>query len=111
MNPSRTVILGMTIAGVVFVSAYGLQFATTEQGKRIKNPLPALGGIEMFVAWGVLFLFLIIMAEIPATGDLASAFTWLIVLAMLFSYGPAAFQNLMALMKPGPRKSGFQEEA
>lgn len=95
----------MTIAGVVFVSAYGLQAANKDKPGFV-NPLPQLGGAEMFVAWGVLFLFLIIMAEIPATGDLASAFTWLIVLTVLFAYGPAAFSNLLVMMGQAGKRGG-----
>lgn len=112
MTPQRQVVLGMTIAGLIFVSAYGLQYANESGGgRRLANPLPKLGGVEMFMAWGILFVFLIVMAEIPNTGQLAAAFVWLIVLAVLFTYGVAAFQNLLVIMgQAGGKTSGSMDK-
>lgn len=106
MNPRRTVVLGLTIALAVYGSAVGLRYVNEERGgKRIANPLPQLGGVELLIAWGVIFTFLTIMADIPATGELAASFTWLIVLAMLFTYGVEAFSNLAVMIGGGGSES------
>lgn len=100
MSDRQSVILAMLTAGAVFVAAYGLEYAADQQGKRLANPLGdnRLGGVEIAVAWAVMATFLIILADIPATGALSAAFAWLIFLAILFVYGSSAAQNLIGLM-------------
>jgi len=98
---NRDVVLAYTIALALFGTAHGLQFVNEEQGKRLANPLPRLGGWNSLIGWSALFLFLIIMSEIPATSQLGSSFAWLILLTVFFVYGTAAFQNLIALMGQG----------
>lgn len=51
------------------------------------------------IGWGVLSLFLIAGADIPATAELASAFAWLIFVAVLLLYGPAALETLSTLTR------------
>lgn len=104
MNPMRSVILALTVSGIVFAAANGLEYVNDQNGKRIANPLPKLGGWEMVVAWSVVILTLSVMAEIPATGELAVSFAWLVMLAMILSYGLEAAQNLMLMM--GGESSG-----
>lgn len=98
MSPIRQVILALTISGLVYGAANGLGYVNDQNGRRIENPLPKLGGYEMVVAWSVIVLTLTVMAEIPSTGDLAVSFAWLVLLAMLFSYGIEAGQNLQLMV-------------
>lgn len=51
------------------------------------------------LGWGILSLFLIAGADIPATAELASAFAWLIFVAVLLLYGPAALETLSTLTR------------
>lgn len=98
-TPARSVILAMTLSALTFITAHGLAYVTDEAGiKRVDNPFPQLGGIETFIAWGFILTVLIVLADIPATGELGAAFAWLFFLAVLFSYGGAAFANLLAMM-------------
>lgn len=106
LNRNRDVVLAYTIALAVFGIAHGLQFVNEGQGKRIANPLPKLGGWNSLIGWSALFLFLIILAEIPATSQLGPAFAWLILLTIMFVYGTAAFTNLLALMGQSTPETG-----
>lgn len=100
---ARQVTLAMLIAGLVYGAAYGLEYAVDQRTDRqsIANPLPKLGGWETLIAWGTVYLMLVIMADIPASGQLAVAFAWMFVLAILFSYGIEAFSNLLELQNGG----------
>lgn len=98
MSPIRQVILALTISGLVYGAANGLGYVNDQNGRRIENPLPKLGGYEMVLAWSVIVLTLTVLAEVPATGELAVSFAWLVLLAMLFSYGIEAGQNLQLMM-------------
>lgn len=51
------------------------------------------------IGWGVLSLFLIAAADIEATAELASAFAWLIFVAVLLLYGPSALATLSTLTR------------
>ena len=108
----------MTISAVVFISALGLSYMADEAGvKRVANPLPKLGGVETFIAWGVMLTFLVVLADIESTGPLAVSFAWLFLLAVMFTYGQAAAQNLLALMgeqgngEPAPSPTGERYNA
>jgi len=108
----------MTISAVVFISALGLSYMADEAGvKRVANPLPKLGGVETFIAWGVMLTFLVVLADIESTGPLAVSFAWLFLLAVMFTYGQAAAQNLLALMgeqgstQPAPSPTGSRYDA
>lgn len=98
MAPKRAVLLTLIFGGMLYVSAYGLEYTNEQNGKRIANPLPKLGGIEVAVGWAFLALILYGMAEIPPTAELAQAFALLILLSLLFTYGVEAFTNLLVLM-------------
>lgn len=98
MTPTRQVVLGLTISGILFGAANGLQYVNDEAGRRIANPLPSLGGWEMLIAWGSLFITFVILSEMPPTQQLAVAFVWLITLTMVFTYGIAAFENLRLMI-------------
>lgn len=95
---ARHVVLAMTGALVIYGSAYGLQYANDQDGRRIENPLPKLGGWETLIGWGFMFVFLIFLADLGAPGDLAVAFAYLFLVAILFTYGIEAFANLRELM-------------
>jgi len=91
----------MSASFAVFMAAHGLAYVADENGvKRFDNPFDArLGGIEQFVAWGVLFVTLVVLADFGGgLGELSAQFSYLILIAMLFSYGIGAFGNLQALM-------------
>jgi hypothetical protein len=91
----------MSASFAVFLAAHGLAYVADENGvKQFDNPFDdRLGGIEQFVAWGVVFVTLIVLADFGGgMGELAANFSWLLLLAMLFSYGIGAFGNLQALM-------------
>ena len=101
MSSTRSVVLAMTGSLFLFVAAHGLSYVADEANvKRFDNPLDGrLGGVEQFVAWGFVFVTLIVFADFGGgSGELASQFAWLIFIAMLFSYGIGAFGNLRALM-------------
>ena len=49
------------------------------------------------LGWGVLWVVLIGLADIDTTAELASAFAWLIFVAVLLLYGPTAFANISTL--------------
>jgi uncharacterized membrane protein YhaH (DUF805 family) len=49
------------------------------------------------MGWAVLFVFLVILADIPATQALATTFAWLILLSVLMLFGPLAGQNIGSL--------------
>lgn len=68
--------------------------ASTDSGKRV-----ALTVGRSVIGWGVLSLFLIAGADIPATAELASAFAWLIFVAVLLLYGPSALATLSTLTR------------
>ena len=53
------------------------------------------------IGWAVLSLFLVAAADIPATAELASAFAWLIFVAVLLLYGPSALGTLSTLTRSG----------
>ena len=50
------------------------------------------------IGWGVLFVVLIGMADIPATAELAAAFAWLIFVSVMMLYGPTALGTLGGLL-------------
>jgi hypothetical protein len=89
----------MTAAGVVYGAAIGLETASNSRdGQHIENPLPKLGGWESLAAWGFMFVFLIFLADLGSTGELAKSFAYLFLLAIMFTYGIEAFENLQAMM-------------
>lgn len=100
---ARHVVLAMTAAGVVYGSAVGLQMANdSRDGRHVENPLPKLGGWEAIAAWSFMFVFLVFLADVGPTGDLAKSFAYLFLLAIVFTYGIEAFANIQELMaSPG----------
>ncbi len=52
---------------------------------------------QQVLGWGVLYLILIAGADIPATGKIAAAFSWLLFLSIMLFYGVDAFNNLSNL--------------
>lgn len=57
----------------------------------------ALTASRSVIGWAVVSLFLIAAADIEATAELASAFAWLIFVAVLLLYGPSALATLSTL--------------
>lgn len=57
--------------------------------------------LENGLAWGITFFILIAMTDIPLTAAIAAAFAWLIFVAVLLLYGPAAFDTITAFNKGG----------
>lgn len=97
---ARQVTLAMIVAGIIYGAAAGLAYAVDQDDGRetIANPLPKLGGWQALIGWGTMFVMLIVLADMGAPGPLASSFAWLFVVAILFTYGIEAFQNLQILM-------------
>lgn len=66
----------------------------TDNGKRVTLTVG-----RSVIGWGVLSLFLIAGADVPATAELSSAFAWLIFVAVLLLYGPSALATLSTLTR------------
>lgn len=95
---TRSVIFAMSLSLATVLSARGLQYVNEANGKRIANPLPELGGAESFFAWGVILVALVALADAEPTGALGASFAWLIFLAVLYTYGISALDNLRVMM-------------
>jgi hypothetical protein len=46
------------------------------------------------IGWGVLFMVLIVMTDVPATQNVALMLAILFMLSVIFKYGPAAFGTI-----------------
>jgi len=55
--------------------------------------------VNAAIAWGVLFLILIAMTDIPATQPFAAAIAWLFFVSVALTFGPAAFRTIITLNK------------
>lgn len=53
---------------------------------------------RMVLGWLIVGGMLIVLADIPATSDLAVSFAYLMLIAALLAAGPAAFDNLTRLV-------------
>lgn len=56
--------------------------------------------VQHAIGWAGLFMFLIVGTDIPATAQLAAAFAWLIFFAVVFKYGPDAFNTVSQVSVP-----------
>jgi hypothetical protein len=54
---------------------------------------------QRIAAWGVVVFTLIVLAEFDVTAELAVAFAYLILLSVLLTVGPVAFDNLSKMVK------------
>lgn len=108
MSYTRQVVLALTIAGTLVLSARGLEYVNETNGRGIGNPLPKLGGVESYLAWGVMLVFLIALAELPNTGALGASFAWLVLFAILYVYGIPAADNLRIMMSSKPITTASQ---
>lgn len=50
------------------------------------------------VGWGFIAIALAIFADIDATAEVAQAFAWLVLIAVLFHSGPAVFTQFQAVV-------------
>ena len=100
MSPNRQVVLSMLIAGLIFGAAGGkvADITARVRGQHVESKSFSA---ETIFAWGFMFTFLIIGADIPATGKLSAAMSWLIALGITIGFGPAAFNNINNLMGTG----------
>jgi hypothetical protein len=57
------------------------------------------------IAWIVISIALVSMAQFGSTEKLAAAFAWLIFIAILLANGPAAMKNLSTLTATSPISS------
>lgn len=106
MNGSRGVVYALLVAFGVFV------LSGAEGSRRLSNGIAKVTGgttkaatagesgitAQTLVGWAMLFIILIALADIEATGDLASAFAYLLLLTILLAFGPDAFDNLTRLL-------------
>lgn len=61
---------------------------------------------QVALAWVFLTGILVIVADYPASADLAAALAFLILAGVLVVYGPDAWANISKLVTvPGPRAS------
>lgn len=56
---------------------------------------------QRIAAWGVVVFVLIVFAEFDATAELSVAFAYLILLSVLLTVGPVAFDNLSKMVTEG----------
>jgi hypothetical protein len=98
VDPRQQVVLATLLSFTVFVSA-GPRALNRVQGKVSGTSDKSDSGWTAKNAFGfaVLFTFLIIGADVPATADLSIAFAWLILLSVLMLFGPVAFKNLSGI--------------
>lgn len=54
--------------------------------------------VPVAAGWAMMFLFLIILTDVPATSDLGVAFAWLILLSIALAYGADAFDNIGSVL-------------
>lgn len=52
------------------------------------------------VGWAMAFLLLIALTDIPPTAQVAAAFGWLILIAVLAKYGGQAAANVTSIVSP-----------
>lgn len=64
------------------------------------NPAASTGSlpIQQIVAFGVVGFALIVASDFPATGSIAVAFAYLILLGALMAAGPIAFERISKLV-------------
>lgn len=60
---------------------------------------------ERIAAWGVVIFALIVLAEFNATAELSVAFAYLILLSVLLTVGPVAFDNISKMFTAQPSGS------
>ena len=53
---------------------------------------------QALFAWGVVAVTLAIFADINSTSELAVAFAWLVLIAVLFNSGGKVFDNISAVV-------------
>lgn len=109
MSGARTVVIATTVSMLVFLAA----------GGRFEKVVAKLGGKNeaeteaatiavgrTLVAWAALFVMLTILADFPATEQIASAFALLIMLTMILAYGVDAFENIARTVGGGAGRGG-----
>jgi hypothetical protein len=101
MDPRQQVVLAMIVALTTFVVA-GPDALGRVRGKLDRTADTSQSGwtANNAFGWAVLFVFLIVMADIPATGELAASFAWLILLGILLLFGPLAATNVTRVFQP-----------
>lgn len=98
MNATRTVVITQTVGMLVFLLAGGKVESLIARARGQEAPTTPGISAQTFAGWGFLFVTLIVLADIEQTGQLASAFAWLIFLSVLFAYGPLAFANISTMV-------------
>ncbi len=111
MNPIQHVILAQLLAFILF--ALGGPDGTVRvtngirrlQGQEPK-PRPTRSdpklGVTSAAGWAVMFLFLIVLADVPATSDIGIGFAWLIAFVVFLLYGQDAFRNITSIANAKP---------
>lgn len=70
-----------------------LSFTMFTIGNGYKTGKFSLPEAQQLAAWGLLYIILLTLTDIPATGEIAQAFAWLILLTILLTYGVDAFEK------------------
>lgn len=60
--------------------------------------IAAAGPMQRGIAFGIVFFSLVMLADIPATSEVAVAFAYLILLATALTVGPVAFGRISSLV-------------
>lgn len=58
----------------------------------------AAGPMQRVIAGGIVFFVLVMLADIPATSEVAVAFAYLILLSAALTVGPVAFGRISSLV-------------
>lgn len=97
MSGARTVVIATTVSMLVFLAAGGRferVVAKLSGNQQAEKEAAATTVGRTLVAWAALFVMLTILADFPATTQIASAFALLIMLTMILAYGVDAFENI-----------------
>lgn len=106
MNATQTVVYTQLLAFILFALGGPDGTQRVKNGvRRLQGKKPSAApaksdpklGIGTATGWAIMFLFLIVGADLPATSDIAIGFAWLILLVVALLYGTDAFRNITSI--------------
>lgn len=109
MNATQTVVYTQLLAFILFALGGPEGTNRVQNGiRRLKGEAPTARpsksdpklGVTTATGWAIMFLFLVVGADIPATSDIAIGFAWLILLVVALLYGADAFRNITRIGQP-----------
>lgn len=109
MDPRQSVVLAtMLSVGLFFLAGDEATRKTRNgiarlQGKKPSDPSRSESGpkftVQRAAGWAAVFLLFIILADVPATSELGSAFAWLLFVSMFLAFGADAFANVNQILE------------